>query len=223
MASNLEAVAAVGIPQESRGSQDDANGNVVSVAVGAFADHCADGMQNVDEGGVDCGGADCAACPAPLRAFITSTSTYTGNLGGAVGADAICQGRANTAGLGGTWQAWVSDLGSTPPTRWATQSATGYALLDGTVVANNFADMTDGNGIAAPINRDEFNMAVAFDNVWTGTTETGTLDVVHCLGFTDGSGGESSRVGANNQSGVLWTDAGPTVCSTTNRIYCFEQ
>lgn len=44
---------------------DNETGNRVTASVGAFGDHCADGLRNLDEVDVDCGGADCDACEQP--------------------------------------------------------------------------------------------------------------------------------------------------------------
>jgi hypothetical protein len=49
--------------------------------------------------------------PPVKRVFVTST-VYTGNLGGSAGADDKCQERADAAGLGGTFKAWLSATGT---------------------------------------------------------------------------------------------------------------
>src|SRR5688500_15226224 len=53
--------------------------------------------------------------PSPLQSgssatfFVTSATSTTGNLGGLTGADAMCRGLADAAGLGGkTWRAYLS-------------------------------------------------------------------------------------------------------------------
>src|SRR5262249_27131858 len=81
--------------------------------------------------------------PPPRRVFVTSL-TYTGNLGGLAGADALCQARADAAALGGTYKAWLADDSGSPATRF-THSTGEYVLVDGTVVAGNWADLTDGS------------------------------------------------------------------------------
>jgi len=63
--------------------------------------------------------------------------------------------RAMAASLPGTYKAWVStnQANGTPATRF-TQSATPYVLVNGTKIANNWADLIDGT-LLAPINRTE--------------------------------------------------------------------
>ena len=102
---------------------------------------------------------------ASSTVFVTSTR-YNGNLGGLAGADAICQERAEAAGLApGIYLAWLSvDSGSagTPLTRFV-QSPGPYTLVDGTtIVANNWADLTDGF-LAASISLDENG---EFSDMW---------------------------------------------------------
>src|SRR5690606_14620548 len=89
-----------------------------------------------------------------MTVFVTST-TYAGNIGGTGGANAECQKRAEAAGLPGLYRAWVSVSSSDQP--GSTFVAGGaYKLLDDTVVADNWTDLTDGS-LDNPIDRDEFN------------------------------------------------------------------
>ena len=52
----------------------------------------------------------------PCKVFVTST-VHDGNLGGLVGADAICNSLASAAGLAGTYKAWLSDGSGWPRCR----------------------------------------------------------------------------------------------------------
>lgn len=101
--------------------------------------------------------------------FITS-QVFNGNLGGLAGADAKCQQLATAAGLGGTYKAWLSDSTTDARDR-LTHATVPYRLVDGTTVANDFTDLTDGS-LDAPINRAE-NGTVVGDRPWTGTDFAG--------------------------------------------------
>ena len=59
----------------------------------------------------------------PKKVFISS-QTYVGNLGGLAGADQLCQRLASTAGLTGTFKAFLSSSNSTPATRWTPRAGT---------------------------------------------------------------------------------------------------
>src|SRR5690606_8308287 len=109
------------------------------------------GVEACDDGNNADGDGCNADCTRPKRMFVTSIG-WTGNLGGIAGATAKCQARADTAGLGGTWDAWISAADSSPSLRFVA-STTHYARLDGQEVAQTWADLTDGS-LDVPINID---------------------------------------------------------------------
>lgn len=167
------------------------------------------------------------------RVFVTST-LYNGNLGGYPGADRKCQESANSANLGGNWKAWLSD-GIEPSVSTRLLHNNGpYVLLDNTMIATNWNDLTDGT-LLNPVNLTELKTTIPEVvngwNVWTNTKNNGDvderLDVVTCRSFHSdeysptlmGSGGSSAR------KDYFWTDpsySGHT-CDTKARLYCFEQ
>ncbi|MCP4247869.1 MAG: hypothetical protein GY778_12545, partial [bacterium] len=112
--------------------------------------------------------------PSGKTVFATST-TYTGALGSFAGAYAKCQERANAAGLSGTYKAWLSGrpdgFGGQNAADFLTHSAVPYKLVDGTKVADDWADLTDGS-LDHAIDKDEFGNAVT-GSVWTNTETNG--------------------------------------------------
>jgi len=165
------------------------------------------------------------ACVVPRRVFITST-THTGNLGGAAGADVICQTRATAASLGGTWRAWVSG-GGTVAGRFIHHTVP-YVRLDGKRIASNWTDLTDGT-IGAAITIDEFGASVGTVQTWTGTLADGTQPSTganDCLDWSTGSKSTFGHIGstARLDSWWSWTEF-PSVadCNVDLRLYCFEQ
>ena len=86
----------------------------------------------------------------PKIVFVTST-TATANYNGLPQADTVCQNLATAAGLSGTFRAWLSNATDSPSTRF-TQSTVPYKLVDGTQIADNWTDLTDG-AIDNPINK----------------------------------------------------------------------
>ncbi len=158
--------------------------------------------------------------PGPAkRVFLTSTTT-NGAFGGTTGADAICANLAANAGLSGTYKAWVSVTGDGVSTRF-THSSTAYRLVDGTLVANDWTDLSDGT-LAHAINRDESGNAVTSD-VWTATNTTGAPLANDCSDFTSSSSGVMGTCGNASQSNSLWTNSSAPPCSFALRLYCFEQ
>ncbi len=78
--------------------------------------------------------------------FVTS-AVFDGNLGGLAGADAKCQAAADGPASvvpSGTYLAWLSDGTDSPDTRF-TKTAHPYLLPDGTKIAEDFFDLTDGS------------------------------------------------------------------------------
>ncbi len=165
------------------------------------------------------------AIGACKHVFVTST-VYTGNLERLNGADSKCQQRATAAGLGGTWKAWLSDSSTDAKDRM-TPSTYQYILVDdATMIANNFNQIIDG-AIDAPINLDE-NKAAVSAQVWTGTNENGIKSPQYCTlqppgtDWADGSQGQG-RVGSTTETGVQWTRTNPASCTSSLRLYCFQQ
>jgi hypothetical protein len=172
--------------------------------------------------------------------FVTS-QTHSGDFGGISGADAFCQTSASNAGLSGTFYAWLSGSSySTSPAARFTQSAIPYELTDGTVVANDWADLTGGS-INHAINIDEYGNSSSSSFVFSFTQTDGSPglfgsansscygDDCHCNNWTNSNGQGSpipgSAVGQVNSTNDDWTDysfvnsCGPSGWA----IYCFEQ
>ncbi len=163
------------------------------------------------------------------RVFITSNG-YQGNLGGLSGADAKCQQRAQSAGLGGTWKAWLSSSTTSASSRLSHNSGQ-YQMVNGTVIANNWGDLTDGT-IQHKIDRDEFGTYHDYRPVWTNTKSNGDryVDIVnpetHCSNWTDTLNTNIGIVGLNVHADQRWTAFGGASCSVvfpSIGLYCFEQ
>jgi len=164
-----------------------------------------------------------AAQSSPSIVFVTST-VHNGDLGGLVGADAICQARAVAAGFPGTYFAWLSDSTGSPLTRFV-QSPGPYTLGDGiTVVANNWDDLIDGE-LNAFINVDETGGKV-FDNVWTNTNADGTVRFSgnSCNDWSSSSSLTSGAKGNSGFDNAVWTKGSTNrFCDVNLRLYCFQQ
>jgi hypothetical protein len=164
---------------------------------------------------------DAYASALSLKTAFLSSVSVNGNLGGVAGANALCNSLAATAGLGGTFKAWLSD-GATSPSTTFTQSIGAYVRVDGVVIATNWTDLTD-DALAASLNVDEFGTEkVTF--AWTGTSGAGAPGQFgNCLGWTSDSSSEWGQDGAPTLSGVAWTALGAATCHSLLPIYCFEQ
>lgn len=121
---------------------------------------------NAGEGALACDGAcklDAADCtPATNLVFVTSQiySATFGATNGALDGDVLCQQHADAAGLDGTFMAWLTDSTTSPATRFV-QSTNPYVLVDGTVIADDWAALTNTQNVPLqnPIDLDEFGAA----------------------------------------------------------------
>ncbi len=186
------------------------------------------GCGTVCQGSSTCVGGVCA------HHVFVSSATYTGNLGGLVGADTKCQTLASTAGLPGIYRAWLSDGTNGAATR-LTHSTQPYVLSDGkTVVANDWTGLTSGTLLHAidltetgqpPPNGNNLCMN-STQVVFTDTTIAGAVVAAadSCSAWTSASVAVSSFGLANATNGT-WTNAcaGAGNCAATAAIYCVQQ
>jgi hypothetical protein len=156
--------------------------------------------------------------------FVTS-STHAANFGGVAQANQICQALADAAGLDGTYLAWLSATGASPETTFE-QDGPCWRLVDDTLVATDWADLTDGT-LESRISLDQ-NGVARTGRVWTATLATGEGTANTCTDWTSVSANISGRMGDvlednSGQSPSWWSARGNQLCSQTARFYCFEQ
>jgi len=188
-----------------------------------------------DDGGADLGNyAD--GLWVNERVVFVSSETYTGDLGGPSGADEKCQRLADAARLPGTFMAWISDDVSSPAQDF-TRSRVPYVLVDGTVVADDWEDLTTAFDLRHAIDLDEDGQpsppSASFCSgtywVHSGTTPTGESRYAgqNCSGFTSPLGGSvwgrTQNTGGGTWSSGCFGGAPVDLCSALAPIYCFEQ
>ena len=162
---------------------------------------------------------------AAKRVFVTN-ATYNGKLGGVSQMNPKCQTAANNAGLGGTWKTWLSSSTFSPANQsdgdsW-TQHSGPYLRIDGVKVADNWTDLIDGS-LDNPINVTEGGVPKSSGYVWTNTTTSGGIYSTssHCSNWNSKSG--QARRGDLSSTSSTWTVHSNQNCSSTARLYCFEQ
>jgi hypothetical protein len=194
------------------------------------------------------------------KKVFVSSQLFDGNFGAGqklVGhplADQRCQALAQQAGRSGSYMAWISgrvDTGAGPLPhgvvhRFA-QSAGPYVLVDGTKVADNWADLTDGSLDHAIDLTEQGTPVGAEARVWTNTTTGGQAwdNARQCAAgiSSDEAGGmwtwscgapgwtagdcrfQSGKYGDAHASSGSWTGTvnSNTGCDQALRLYCFEQ
>jgi hypothetical protein len=156
--------------------------------------------------------------PAANIVFVTST-TSTANLGGIAGADSVCQARAQSAGLAGTYRAWLSTTTASAISRLG--SASGWVRPDGKPVVNTTADLAAGK-MFFPIRITESGGDALESSVHTATTSDGTLhpNSSTCNNYT---AADNQQIEQGFSSGLAspFTAFGSATCGSTARLYCF--
>lgn len=175
-----------------------------------------------------CGGGSC-------RIFVTATN-YSGNLGGAAGADAKCNADAAKPNAS-TYKALISDATRRACTAAACGGAAGveqsldwvffpsknYVRSDGTTAVGT----TNANAIFPGTTLTASITTGAATQIWTGiaSTPTWTTDANTCTNWSDASGGglmgSSGTSNSATISTAFWNLGG--VCSGTKYLYCVEQ
>lgn len=182
-------------------------------------EECDDGNMKDDDG--------CSSdCRKEFRYVFVTSDTFSGDLGGHQGADDKCQTAASSAGLSGTYRAWLS-TSTQDPLDVLVQSAVPYRRLDGMQVAQNWPDLIDGM-LDNPINLTEkmtFVPGPVCDSraAWTASFANGTeYDVSKtCSDWTSSSG--TTTGGNPNETTGAWSHGCPLSCASLASLYCVEQ
>lgn len=164
------------------------------------------------------------ASSVPVNAF----------LDGVEGADRLCQDLAWLEGRDGRFKAWLSDA-TTSPSDAFTRSSVPYVLVDGTKIADDWADLTDGL-LDHAIDRDEAGVKT-LGSAFTNTHPDGTVVEVGadhpCNGWTSRLDASGAITGSLVSVLENWTrdirydcDGTPSSAPPGDkvaRLYCFEQ
>jgi len=182
--------------------------------------------------------------------FVTSV-TGNGNLGswddaegktGIDAGDAICQARANAAGLSGTFKAWLSDDNNDAYCR--IHSLTGkksancgqttlpvaagpWVRTDGFPFGASIDKLLDDGIVYAPVRTDEYGQLVQ-DHSWffSNTSPDGTLGSnlfqSPCSNWISNSGEQNVSLGSTDGTERLWTMSASTSCSSMVHLLCFQ-
>jgi hypothetical protein len=191
---------------------------------GACVDSTTD-EKNCGGCGVDCQGASCRQARCVRHAFVTYAS-WSGTMGGLAGADGKCQTDADESAIatGKLFKAWLSNgVNVSPDTRFK-KSTVPYVLVDGTEIAKDWADLTDGS-LAAAITLSAKGIAVDVSPtlvVWTDTTSQGLgIAGKECMSWS--STVLTGKVGNLTSKTSGWTDGATQTCDKQAHLYCFQQ
>jgi hypothetical protein len=193
------------------------------------------------------------------KVVFVSSELFDGNFGhgqlvlGHLAADAECARLAGAAGRSGSFKAWLSgrvDTGAGPLPHGVvdrfTQSTQPYVLVDGTKVADDWDDLTDGTLNHAIDKTEQGNGVGDVVRVWTNTRtdgtawdngrecspgpspDVGTLSTWSCgaPSWTPGDCQfESGKYGEATSTSGSWTGttSSNVGCTQQYHLYCFQQ
>jgi hypothetical protein len=165
------------------------------------------------------GGSSSGSTPtSALRVFVTSLEVPA-DLGGAPGADELCQASADAAELGGNYRAWLSTSSTPAPDRILGEGP--WINLAGRTVFNNRANLRTTP--AEAIELTEHGTPLPFGAlVWTGTEAGGFPSSEDCYDWSDDYYYSYGRVGSALSSTSGWTDYTTENCDQRAHLYCFE-
>ncbi len=171
-----------------------------------------------------------AAEPNEKTVFVTNESFKGKNLGGLTGADDKCRTEADDPASivpSGNYLAWLSDGTDSPDTRF-TKSSHPYILPDGSKIAEDYSDLTDGS-ILHPLDMEATgNRINGADKFWTGTFADGksASHSVTCTGWkADPLTYHKGMHGQTDLTTSSWSTlhANDSCTTSYSRLLCFQQ
>jgi hypothetical protein len=155
--------------------------------------------------------------PRPNRVFVTS-QTVDGAFGGADAADLLCATSAQSAGLDGTWVAYVSDSTIEAGARIA--GSRGWIRVDGAPVGDSPGSLTDGP-IVFPARLDEYGDDVGVAAIYTGTIAGAIADDC-CLDWSSNLATDLGSVVYAHWGSTLAFDGWGESCEAQAHLLCVE-
>jgi len=162
--------------------------------------------------------------------FVTSGRYTPADIALAGGPDLLCAAVAANSSLPSVVNvtAWVSWT-DWPRDRWPVHCDEPYILTDGTVVAHDWDDLTDGS-LHSPIHLDENGANILLsplpltERVWTSVLFNGMPPGadLSCSNWTSANGSFSGFYGHAAERNARWSIEGTCSCSRAYRLYCFS-
>lgn len=160
------------------------------------------------------------AAAGPNLVFVTSGKYRPAELGGVVGARAICNQLAQDAGLSGNYVPWLSSSSGDAVDQLG--GARGWVRSDGMPFVDRIEDLVAGK-IFYPPRITELGVDVEGDDqTLTATTAVGTLDTTSTCGDWSEDSGVDTGGGYASGTTQVWTDKVVGNCLGYWRLYCFQ-
>jgi hypothetical protein len=153
--------------------------------------------------------------------FVTST-TYTGDLGGLASADALCQAKATSSGLSGTFRAWLSD-GATSAYDRTTGAGPWYTTGDALAFASK-GDLRSAPRAALLDEYGGYPERAGSAGAWSGSDAAGAASGRDCDGWTRATADVTGTTGTASELDATWGGGHvPFSCDALLPLICIQQ
>lgn len=198
-----------------------------------IATGCGDGVVQPDLEECDHGAGGSPTCAPNCKwfgriMFVTQGKFTGGEIGGIVGANAICESEAQGKFANAdTFRAWLS-TGAESVSDWLEEDMANSSIMrpDGAVIADTLEllKQTEGN-LGAPILVTAAGVELASEAVWTNTSSGGLSEGSDsCDSWTSSADDDYGRRGLSGEISKAWTSInGKVDCASARRLYCLEQ
>ena len=158
--------------------------------------------------------------------YVFLVANFGGAIGGIAGADTRCNNAATTAGLPGTYMAWLATGDADDPdSRFTTKATVPYRMVNNALVANNWTDLTDGllsAGILLLANgTSQFSSSTATNVATDGTAKFNGTN--NCAGWMSNGTAINGHAGLVGSNSTQWTDHSVNACNLPLTLICFQQ
>lgn len=160
----------------------------------------------------------CLRSVSAMKLVFVSETIQTGDLGGLHSADTRCQSEATTAGLTGTFLAWLSDADTSPSQRFSQVGHYRATDRQNSLIAATYSELVT-KGPRVPIVRTARGLFALDQIMFTGTSRTGVATHQDCHGWRSSDPTIKATVGSPSS----WTDGFESSCGSRGRVYCFQQ
>jgi hypothetical protein len=159
---------------------------------------------------------------APLILYEESAGNRNGNLSGRSGADALCLASANRPAGYINFRAFISvdanDEIRDMPGNYGVPTNVPIQSLGGTVIANDWADLLDGNIAVSLLNA---GVLTGSPDWWSGSNDDGSLNASNCVGWTSAAGPPVGGIaGRNIDTDPTWIIFGTASCDMSFSVLC---
>ena len=178
--------------------------------------YCADGdIADLVKGGSD----------ATEVIFFSTSSSYTGNLGGRSGADQFCQTEYNTnftnlnkTNIRAVLSVDANDTIASMPANYGLPGNVPVKGSTGLIIADTWTGLL--NAGVVPLKITMSGAGAAASDYWTGADITGGFSADHCMNWASSDGIYNGTPGLASSTNTGWISSTVYQCTNSNKVLC---